>query len=141
MESNIIPIIVGIIAIAVGVILGKLIFAKNTIKQVEEATQHSQNIIKEAELRAETIKKEKELDAKEKFVLMKAAHDKEVLQRNQKILESEARIKQKEQSINQKETNVDKQVKDNEAIKETLDRKSTRLNSSHLRLSRMPSSA
>ena len=122
MESNIIPIIVGIIAIAVGVILGKLIFAKNTIKQVEEATQHSQNIIKEAELRAETIKKEKELDAKEKFVLMKAAHDKEVLQRNQKILESEARIKQKEQSINQKETNVEKQVKDNEAIKETLNR-------------------
>ena len=122
MESNIIPIIVGIIAVAVGVILGKLIFAKNTIKQVEEATQHSQNIIKEAELRAETIKKEKELDAKEKFVLMKAAHDKEVLQRNQKILESEARIKQKEQSINQKETNVEKQVKDNEAIKETLNR-------------------
>ncbi len=122
MESNIIPIIVGIIALAVGVLLGKLIFAKNTSKQVEEATQHSQNIIKEAELRAETIKKEKELDAKEKFVLMKAAHDKEVLQRNQKILESEARIKQKEQSINQKETNVDKQVKDNEAIKETLNR-------------------
>ena len=122
MESNIIPIIVGIIAIAVGVILGKLIFAKNTTKQVEEATQHSQNIIKEAELRAETIKKEKELDAKEKFVQMKAAHDKEVLQRNQKILEAEARIKQKEQSINQKETNVEKQVKDNEAIKETLNR-------------------
>ena len=122
MESNIIPIIVGIIAIAVGVILGKLIFAKNTTKQVEEATQHSQNIIKEAELRAETIKKEKELDAKEKFVQMKALHDKEVLQRNQKILESEARIKQKEQSINQKETNVEKQVKDNEAIKETLNR-------------------
>ena len=122
MESNIIPIIVGIIAIAVGVILGKLIFAKNTTKQVEEATQHSQNIIKEAELRAETIKKEKELDVKEKFVQMKAAHDKEVLQRNQKILESEARIKQKEQSINQKETNVEKQVKDNEAIKETLNR-------------------
>ena len=122
MESNIIPIIVGIIAIAVGVILGKLIFAKNTTKQVEEATQHSQNIIKEAELRAETIKKEKELDVKEKFVQMKAAHDKEVLQRNQKILEAEARMKQKEQSINQKETNVDKQVKDNEAIKETLNR-------------------
>ncbi len=122
MESNIIPIIVGIIAIAVGIILGKLIFAKNTTKQVEEATQHSQNIIKEAELRAETIKKEKELDAKEKFVQMKATHDKEVLQRNQKILESEARIKQKEQSINQKETNVEKQVKDNEAIKETLNR-------------------
>ena len=122
MESNIIPIIVGIIAITLGVILGKLIFAKNTTKQVEEATQHSQNIIKEAELRAETIKKEKELDAKEKFVQMKGAHDKEVLQRNQKILEAEARIKQKEQSINQKETNVEKQVKDNEAIKETLNR-------------------
>lgn len=122
MESNIIPIIVGIIAIAVGIVLGKLIFAKNTNKQIEEATQHSQNILREAELRAETIKKEKELDAKEKFVQMKSAHDKEVMQRNQKILESENRIKQKEQSINQKEGSIDKQVKDNEAIKETLNR-------------------
>ncbi len=122
MEPNILSIIIGAAALVTGVVLGKLIFAKNTKKQIEDAESHAQTILKEAELRAETLKKEKELEAKEKFVQMKSTHDKEVMQRNQKIVESESRIKQKEQSINQKEANLDKQVKENEAIKETLNR-------------------
>jgi ribonucrease Y len=122
MEPNIISIIVGVAALIIGTVLGKLLFAKNTKKQVEEAQLQAQVILKEAELRSETLKKEKELEAKEKFVQMKSAHDREVMQRNQKIVDSENRIKQKEQSINQKEGNLDKQVKENEAIKETLNR-------------------
>jgi ribonuclease Y len=122
MESNILSIIIGAAALVIGVVLGKIVFAKNTKKQVEEAEQQAKLILKEAELTAENLKKEKELDAKEKFVQMKAAHDKDVMQRNQKILDSENRIKQKEQGINQKEANLDKQVKENESIKETLNR-------------------
>ncbi len=122
MEPNIISIIVGAAALVIGLVVGKFIFAKNTKKQIEDAESHAQTILKEAELRAETLKKEKELEAKEKFVQMKSTHDKDVMQRNQKIVESESRVKQKEQSINQKEANLDKQVKENEAIKETLNR-------------------
>lgn len=122
MEPNILSIIIGAIALAAGIVLGKFIFAKNTQKQLEEAEKQSQIIIREAELRAENLKKEKELEAKEKFVQMKSAHDKDVMQRNQKLIEGENRIKQKEQSLNQKEVNLDKQVKDNEAIKDTLNR-------------------
>ncbi len=122
MEPNIISIIVGAAALVIGLVAGKFIFAKNTKKQIEDAESHAQTILKEAELRAETLKKEKELEAKEKFVQMKSAHDRDVMQRNQKIVESESRVKQKEQSINQKEANLDKQVKENEAIKETLNR-------------------
>jgi ribonucrease Y len=122
MEPNIISIIVGAVALVAGIVLGKFIFAKNTKKQVEEAQLQAQSIIKEAELKAENIRKEKELEAKEKFVQMKAAHDREVMQRNQKISEAENRIKQKEQSINQKEQNLEKQVKENEAIKDNLNR-------------------
>ena len=122
MEPNIISIIVGAVALIIGVVLGKLIFAKNTKIQLEEAELRAQSLLKDAELRAETLKKEKELEAKEKFVQMKANHDREVMQRNQKIVDTENRIKQKEQTINQKEGSLDKQVKENEAIKETLNR-------------------
>jgi ribonucrease Y len=122
MDPNILSIIIGAGALIIGVITGKFIFAKNTKKQLEEADLQSQNIIKEAELRAATIRKEKELEAKEKFVQLKAEHEREVLERNRKVIEGENRIKQKEQSINQKEGNVEKQVKENEAIKETLNR-------------------
>lgn len=53
---------------------------------------------------------------------LKAAHDKEVFEKNKKINDSENRIRQKEQTINQKEGNLDKQIKENEAIKENLNR-------------------
>ncbi len=122
MEPNILSITIGVIALIVGVIAGKIIFAKNTTKKVEEAELQAQSIIKEAELRAETAKKEKELEAKEKFVQLKATHDREVNDRNRKINESENRARQKEQSINQKENNLEKQIKENEAIKENLNR-------------------
>lgn len=122
MDPNIIYIIIGVVALIIGIIAGKFIFAKNTRKQLEDAEIQSQSIIKEAEIRAETRRKEKELEAKEKFVQMKAEHDKEVLDRNRKMSEGENRIRQKEQSINQKENNLDKQIKENEAIKENLNR-------------------
>ena len=122
MDLNVISIIIGVVALIVGVIAGKFIFAKNTQKRVEEAELQSKTLLKEAELRAETIRKEKELEVKEKFIQLKATHDKEVNDRNRKINESENRIRQKEQSIGQKEASLDKQVKENEAIKENLNR-------------------
>ncbi|MBO9595104.1 MAG: ribonuclease Y [Niabella sp.] len=120
MDPLIIVYILG--GLVLGVIAGKLIFAKNTQQKIEEAELHSKNIVKEAELKAETIRKEKELEAKERFVSLKAAHEKEVNERNRKLTESENRIKQKEQSLTQKETNADKQIKENDAIKENLNR-------------------
>ncbi|MES2848820.1 MAG: ribonuclease Y [Bacteroidota bacterium] len=122
MDQSIISIIAGAVALIVGIVLGKIVFAKNTKKQLEDAQSQAQTIVKEAELRAENIKKEKELEAKEKFVQLKSNHDKDVMQRNQKLVESENKIKQKEQSLNQKEGNLEKQVKENEAIKENLNR-------------------
>jgi len=122
MDQNVIYIIIGLLALVVGIIAGKFIFAKNTRKQVEEAESQAQKIIGEATIKAETIKKEKILEAKEKAVQLKAEHDREVLERNKKISESENRIKQKEISINQKEASLEKQIKENEAIKETLNR-------------------
>ena len=122
MDPNILSVIIGAAALIVGIILGKFLFAKNTRKQLEEAELQSQTILKEAELRAETIRKEKELEAKEKFVQMKSAHDREILDKNKKLNDTENRIRQKEQTINQKEGNLDKQIKENEAIKENLNR-------------------
>ncbi len=122
MEPVVIYIIIALAALVGGTVLGKLVFSKNTKKQVEDAEQQAQRIITDGNLQAENLKKEKLLEAKEKFVQLKLEHEKDVLQRTQKIVESENRIKQKEQSLNQKDQNLEKQVKDNDAIKETLNR-------------------
>lgn len=134
MDQSVIIIIVAIIALVVGIVLGKMLFAKNTRKQVEEAELQAKTILKEAELRAETIKKEKQLEAKERFVQLKAEHDKEVLERNKKLSETENRLKQKEININQKDSSLEKQIKENEAIKENLNRQIEIVNSKRTEL-------
>jgi ribonuclease Y len=120
--NQILPIIIGVIALAIGIGAGKFLFAKDTRKQLDEAAQQAEKIIADARSQAETLKKEKMLEAKEKFVQLRGEHDKEVLERNKKIIDSETRIKQKEQSINSKLENLDRQTKENEAIKENLNR-------------------
>src|SRR6478735_4967614 len=122
MDPIIISIIAGVVALVVGVLAGKAMFAKDTRRQVEEAEQQARKIVADAQLVAENLKKEKLLEAKEKFVQLKSEHDREVLEKNRKIGESENRIKQKEVSATQKEVALDKQIKENEAIKENLNR-------------------
>ena len=120
--EQLLPIIVGAVALLAGIILGKILFAKNTKQLLETAKEQAQQIISDAQSKAETLKKEKQLEAKEHFVQLKAEHEKAVLQRNQKLVDAENRIKQKEQSINQKDQNVEKIIKENELIKQNLNR-------------------
>ena len=84
MEQIILYIIIGAAALILGIILGKLVFEKNTQKQVADAEQQAQKIIADGKLQAENLKKEKLLEAKEKFVQLKSDHDRDVMQRNQK---------------------------------------------------------
>ncbi len=120
MEPNILFIIIGAIALTSGLLLGKFVFAKNTTKLIQDAEDQAKKVIADGQLQAENLKKEKLLEAKEKFVQLKSDYDRDVLQRSQKSNEAENRIKQKEQSITQKELNLDKQIKENDTIKENL---------------------
>jgi ribonuclease Y len=108
--------------LVVGIVAGKFIFAKNTEGKLEEAEQQAKKIVSDAQVTAENLKKEKLLEAKERFVQLRAEHDKDVLEKNKRVNDTEARIKQKEQGINQKLENLDKQAKDNDVIKENLNR-------------------
>src|SRR6201996_4440495 len=115
-------IIAGAIALVIGINASKFLFAKNETKKIEEAELQAKKLISDAQITAENLKKEKLLEAKEKFVQLKAEHDKEVLEKNRRVNDAESRIKQKEQGINQKLENLDKQAKDNDVIKENLNR-------------------
>ncbi|MBO9636298.1 MAG: ribonuclease Y [Chitinophagaceae bacterium] len=114
--------IIGGVSLAVGIVAGKFIFAKNTQKQIDDAESQAKKILADAQTNAENLKKERLLEAKEKFVQLKAEHDKDVLERNKKINEAEGRIRQKEQTINQKVEQTEKQIKENDAIKDNLNR-------------------
>ncbi|MBC7904011.1 MAG: ribonuclease Y [Gemmatimonadaceae bacterium] len=122
MDSTIIMAIIGVVCLIAGFIAGKLIYDKNTKNRVAQAESEAQKILKDAQSSAETLKQQKQLEAKEKFLQLRAEHDREILERNRKIGDGENRIKQRELTLGQKEGALDKQIKENEAIKENLNR-------------------
>lgn len=122
MDQSMLTAIIGLVALLAGIVAGKFIFAKNTKQKIDEAENQARKIVADAQTNAETIKQQKQLEAKEKFLALKAEHDKEVMERNRKLSELENRARQKDQSINQKEGQLDKQIKENEAIKDNLNR-------------------
>lgn len=122
MGSTIIVAIVGVVAILIGIIVGKFIFAKNTQIQIDEANQQSKKIIEDAKIHSETLKEKKILEAKEHFLHLKSEYEKEVNQRNQKLAEVENRAKQQQQSLNDKNANLQKQIQEYDQLKEGLDK-------------------
>jgi len=121
-DPNTLLAISSVVALIVGIIVGKLIFSKGSKRKIQEAEEQSAKILADAGVQAENLRKEKLLEAKEKFVQLKAEHDRELLEKNKKAAEQENRVKQKEQSINQRLENLEKQSKENDVIKDQLNR-------------------
>jgi ribonucrease Y len=80
----------------------------------------SRKIVSEAESEAEVIKKEKILQAKERFLQLKAEHEKVINEKNNKIALSESRIKQKELTLSQKLEEAQRKKNEADAIRENL---------------------
>ncbi|NDC39970.1 MAG: ribonuclease Y [Chitinophagia bacterium] len=139
----VVDILVGVVALALGIILGRVLFPKNTKKQIEESEELAKKIIEDAEkiaesakTLAETQKENKLLEAKELIAQQKAAHEKEILVRNQKIAEAENKLKQQQQSLNDKTAAVQKQTQENEQLKETLQKQTEVMNIKRAELER-----
>ena len=64
MELNTLAIIIGALALLIGIVAGKFIFAKNTQKKIEEADQQAQKVLNDARAQSENLKKERLLEAK-----------------------------------------------------------------------------
>jgi ribonuclease Y len=77
-------------------------------------------IIKDAETQAEITKKDKMLEAKEKFLSLKAEHEKEVQSRNAQIIQNENKLKQIENTLKQKTDAVTKKDQELDTVKQSL---------------------
>jgi len=79
-----------------------------------------ESIIKEAEAEAEVIKKDKILQAKEKFFQLKAEHDKIINEKNSRLAQGENKFKQKELALNQKFEEAQRAKKEADTIRDNL---------------------
>ena len=73
----------------------------------------------EAEAEAELLKKNKMIEAKEKFIALKAEYDQQVQQRNAKLQEREVKIQQREMQINQRQGELQRKTNEIDVLRET----------------------
>ncbi|MBD1425871.1 ribonuclease Y [Sphingobacterium arenae] len=118
---DLITIISIIVSLIVGVIIGRFLLQSIFKKQEQAAQEKSERIIKQAEQQAEHHKKQRNLEAKEKFLQLKAEHEKEVSQRNSAVAQKENTIRQKEQSLNQKLESLNREKQDLDNKNKKLD--------------------
>ncbi|GGH05678.1 ribonuclease Y [Parapedobacter pyrenivorans] len=111
-----------IIAFAVGVVIGRFALRFLFKKQEVAAQSKAKKILKEAEQTGEHLKKQRQLEAKEKFLQLKAEHEKETNQKNNALNQRENGIRQKEQSLNQKLESLNREKQELEGTRKNLDR-------------------
>lgn len=100
-----------------GIILGGVITGTIMNRSLERKRDA---LLKEAMEKAEVMKKEKILQAKEKFLQLKAEHEKFIHEKNEELAKNENRQKQKEGTINQKVEELAKKQKEIITVKQTL---------------------
>ena len=140
MEMNTIVLIVGgiVLGFVIGFIIAKNQEKNNASKLVKNAKNEAASIIKEANHEGETIKKDKILQAKEKFIELKSEHEKVILNRDKKMAEAEKRTRDKESQTSSelarsKKLNVDVENKINDYNKRIvyLDKRKEELEKLH----------
>jgi len=107
-------IIIGLVALILGV--GGAVFVLRVLNK---------KALQEAEAEAELIKKNKMIEAKEKFIALKAEHEQQVQQRNAKLQEREVKLQQREMQINQRQGDLQRKMNETDALRETHEQQLT----------------
>ncbi|MDB2322003.1 ribonuclease Y [Flavobacteriaceae bacterium] len=117
MELTSTTIIFSLCGILTGFIIAKIFEKSNAAKIIEDAKKEASSILKSADKEGESLKKDKILQAKEKFIELKSEHEKVIYAREDKI-------KSLERSVTDKESNASKLLKIQSELNSDLELKS-----------------
>ena len=120
MEGLIFIIIAGVVGLIAGTILSRIILLKKTRDLEIKAREQADMTIKEAEISAENIKKDKILEAKEKFLKLKSDFEEEAIRRKNQILSNENKLKQREQNLSRQYEQTKRIESEARSLKESL---------------------
>lgn len=118
-------VIIAIVSLLVGVGIGYFLLMRVFKQKEAEAAEKANLIIKEAELKAETFWKNKEIESKERVLKQKSEFENEMNRRKEQIITNEGKVKQYENKLKQVEANLKKKeqtlTKAQEQLKEKME--------------------
>lgn len=140
METNSIILLAGgiLLGLIIGFVIAKMLEKSKASKFIRDAKRSASNILKEANKEGESIKKDKILQAKEKFIELKSEHEKVILSRDKKMAEAEKRTRDKESQISSElsknkklNDSLESKIKDYNHRLDVLDKKQEALDKLH----------
>ena len=131
MTNVVLAVIVGVIALIIGILAGYILRKSVGEKTIGGAEQTAKNLILDAENKAETIKKEIALKAKEDALKYKDEAEKEIKSRRSELSKSENRLNQKEESIDRKLENIERKEQSITAKEQNITKKQKDLDELH----------
>ena len=109
------PALAGLVGVIVGLIIARFSEKSKANKILDATKKESNALLKEAKVEAEALKKDKILQAKEKFIELKSEHEKVIFSREKKISDVEKRTRDKESQI---QSEVDKTKRLNTSLEQ-----------------------
>jgi ribonuclease Y len=103
-----------------GIIIGRILLRRVYSSEEEKAKEQAAIILKEAELKAESLKKDKIIEAKEQFLKLKTEYDEEANRKKNQIIANENRLRQREQSLSKQFEQTKRKEDELDSLKENL---------------------
>lgn len=104
----------GIVGLGLGFLINRLALKRTIAKKIHAAEEQKKLILKEAEVNAESIKKDRIHEAKEKYLKLKAEFEEEANRKKNQIIANENKLKQRESTLS-------KQFEQNKRIESELE--------------------
>jgi ribonuclease Y len=105
-----------IVGSGIGFAIAKYLEKNHASSILQNANNEAKTILRDAKAESEAIKKEKILQAKEKFIELKAEHEQVILSRDKKMAEAEKRTRDKESQISNELAKAKKAAEESEKI-------------------------
>ena len=103
-----VAIVFPIVGLLVGIIVGCLIYILVTRIKDRNAGKKAIKIVEEAEIKAEHIKKNAQLDAKQATLEMKQEAERDIKERKEEVVALESKMLQREEALNQRTNQISK---------------------------------
>lgn len=114
MDNITFQIIFLMVGVAVGFLVSKMLAKRADKKKKSEAKDTAALIVKEAKIDAESIKKDRIIEAKEKYLKMRSEFEEEVSRKKNQIISNENKLKQRDSQLS-------KQIEQNKRKEDELE--------------------
>ncbi len=113
-------VLTGIIFLVAGFLLGKYLTSVNNRQKEADLQEKADNLIKEAEKSAESLKRDKMLEAKEHFLKLKSDFEEESTRKKNILITNENKLKQKDQHLSKEFEKLKRGRSEVDELKEQL---------------------